>query len=279
VFYEGIEWAGESALVPTYVVSLSGCNLRCDFCLTGRQSQDGTAGMPLDADAVAARIRGSASTLRSVTILGGEPAVHLDGALELAARVPPGLRLVWKTAAYASPEGLAFLRGIPDVVLADYKFGNDACAERLAGVPNYTAVVRRNLLWAARNGRLIVRHLLMPGHADCCFEPIARWLARRLPRIPLSLMSGFLPVFRSESHPELTRTNRPSEAALARRFAPSLGLHLASWRMAPPQVGTSLSSDEIWIDRTGRICVDSASPELISMLRSVSKGMRMESAL
>ena len=166
VFHEGIEWAGESTLVPTYVVSLSGCNLRCDFCLTGRQSQDGAAGIPLDAAAVASRIRGSSRALRSVTILGGEPAIHLDGALEIAARVPPGLHLVWKTAAYASPEGLAILRGIPDVVLADYKFGNDACAERLARVPNYSATVQENLLWAAHQGDLIVRHLLMPGHLE-----------------------------------------------------------------------------------------------------------------
>ena len=26
------------------------------------------------------------------------------------------------------------------------------------------------------NARLIVRHLLLPGHAACCYEPVARWV-------------------------------------------------------------------------------------------------------
>ena len=40
------------------------------------------------------------------------------------------------------------LDGMFDVWLADYKFGNDACAQRLAKVPDYVRVVRENLLWA-----------------------------------------------------------------------------------------------------------------------------------
>src|SRR6185503_10723742 len=106
VFHEGIEWTGES-------------------------SQNGRAGSPLDPDALADRIRARASSIRSVTLLGGEPAIHLDGALVIAARIPRNLPFVWKTNATASPDGLALLEGVPDVVLADYKFGNDDCAERL----------------------------------------------------------------------------------------------------------------------------------------------------
>ena len=64
-----------------------------------------------------------------------------------------------------------------DVWLADFKFGNDACALRLAKVPDYTSSVRENLLWADRHSELIVRHLLMPGHIECCWRPVAEWLA------------------------------------------------------------------------------------------------------
>lgn len=268
VFYEGVEWAGEKGLVPTYVVSLSGCNMTCSFCLTGGPSQNGAAGKPLDAEAVAARIR-SIPALRSVTILGGEPSIHLDGALEIAARVPRALDVVWKTNAYASPEGLRLLRGVPDVVLADYKFGNDACAERLAGIPRYAEIVRDNLRWAARNSRLIVRHLLMPGHLDCCLEPCARWLAQELPRTPFSLMTGFLPVFRSAG--ELRRTNRPPEADRAERMVDALGLDRIPWTLEPSPNESAPAVDEIWIDRHGRICVDSGSAGLISLLKTLEK--------
>jgi putative pyruvate formate lyase activating enzyme len=265
IFHEGVEWAGEESLIPTYVLSLSGCNLSCSFCLTGASSQNGRAGTPLDPDALALRIAGSAAGIRSVTLLGGEPSIHLDGALEIAARVPRDLQFVWKTNAYASPEGLALLEGIPEVVLADFKFGNDECASRLAGVPDYLRVVRENLRWAARTSRLIVRHLLMPGHVECCFGPVAGWLARELPDVPLSLMTGFLPVFRAAKDPLLGRTNRSAECLRAQEIVRSTGLRTAPWSLAPGS-GSSPASDEVWIDREGRICVDSASPELVAAL-------------
>lgn len=239
--------------------------MSCSFCLTGASSQNGWAGTPLDPDALARRIAGSAPGLRSVTLLGGEPSIHLDGALDIAARVPRELQFVWKTNAYASPEGLALLEGIPDAVLADFKFGNDGCASRLANVPDYTRVVRENLRWAATTSRLIVRHLLMPGHVECCFAPVAGWLAHELPNSPLSLMTGFLPVFRAAGDPVLGRTNRAAEVERAMQIVRSTGIRTAPWTLAPAP-STAAATDEVWIDREGRICVDSASPELVAAL-------------
>src|SRR5438105_3463449 len=37
-FSAQIEVADELQLVPTFAVALSGCDLRCDFCITGRDS-------------------------------------------------------------------------------------------------------------------------------------------------------------------------------------------------------------------------------------------------
>jgi len=266
VFHEGVEWAGERELVPSYVISLSGCNMACSFCLTGGPSQDGRAGRPLEADALGARIAKQAPHLRSVTILGGEPSIHLDGALEIAARIPGALPLVWKTNAYMSREALALLDGIPKVVLADYKFGNDECSSTLARVPRYTEVVRANLRWAAERGRLIVRHLLMPGHISCCLAGVAEWMARDLPGVPLSLMTGYLPVFRAAGDPTMGRTVGSNEVAKAWDIVRSLKLPLAPWTLetAPPE--RSDPPDEVWIDRNGRICVDSASAALVAAL-------------
>lgn len=267
VFHEGFEWAGERELVPTYAVSLSGCNMACSFCLTGGPSQDGRSGAPLEAEALGARIAANASLLRSVTILGGEPSIHLDGALQIAACVPPGLRVVWKTNAYASCEALALLGGIPDVVLADYKFGSDECASSLARVPRYTEVVRANLRWAAERGRLIVRHLVMPGHVDCCLTGVADWMARELPDIPLSLMTGYLPVFRAASDRRMGRTLRSDEVGRAWGIVRSRNLPLAPWAIVPPPAARRDPPDEVWIDPSGRICVDSASSALVAALK------------
>ena len=45
----------------------------------------------------------------------------------------------------------------------------------------------RNLRHAASQGRLIVRHLLLPGHFDCCYRPVVRWMRENLPDVEFSV--------------------------------------------------------------------------------------------
>jgi putative pyruvate formate lyase activating enzyme len=270
VFHEGVVPAGEKDLVPTYAISLSGCNMTCAFCRTGVNSQDGRSGDPLNVDAVITRIQRLAPLLRSVTILGGEPSVHLDGALEIAARIPRSLPLVWETNALSSPEGRRFLKGIPDIILADYKYGNDRCAFRLADVPRYTAAVQTTLRWARRTSRLIVRHLLMPGHWDCCLVPVIEWLAQRMPEVPVSLMTSFVPAHRALTRAELGRTIRRDEAVKARRLLAARGLPLVPWRIARFHAAGAEGQAEIWIDREGKVRLGATSASLISILHGMS---------
>jgi putative pyruvate formate lyase activating enzyme len=225
----------EASLRPVFAVSFSGCDLRCDFCITGRSSWDPAAGTvvsgpgidsePLDGLAAAAR-RALGSGARSIMILGGEPTLHLPTVLDFVARLPEDALLVWKTNAHGTGIARELLEGLFDVWVADYKFGQDSCAERLARVPNYTEVVRENLRWASRHSRLIVRHLLMPGHLDCCWVPIARWLAEELPGVEVSLRDGFWPGWFSSRHPELSAPGSARDHARARRIGADLGLNL-----------------------------------------------------
>jgi putative pyruvate formate lyase activating enzyme len=91
-------------------------------------------------------------------ILGGEPTIHLPEVLEFVAALPDRATLVWKTNAHGSAAARELLEGMFDVWVADYKFGNDACAQRLAKVCNYLQVVQENLHWANVRSQLIVRH-------------------------------------------------------------------------------------------------------------------------
>ena len=227
IFSAQVEVGDELELVPTFAVAFSGCDLRCDFCITGESSWNPGAGEPLQLHRLARHIRAAlAAGARTVMFLGGEPTIHLPAALEIAAILPPNARLVWKTNAHASRQALEWLAGVFEVWLVDYKFGSDDCASRLARVPNYTATVRENLLWAASHGELIVRHLLMPGHFDCCWQPIAEWLCDCLPQVKVSLRHGFWPAWKAARHSELggTVSTREREQALA--LAGHLGLRL-----------------------------------------------------
>ena len=142
------------------------------------------------------------------------------------AHLPDDATLVWKTNAHGSSESRAFLDGVFDVWLADYKFGNDDCAARLARVPNYSRVVRENLLWAQRDHDLIVRHLLMPGHAECCWRPIAAWIAENLPTARVSLRDGFWPSWQARTHSELRGTCTVAETQQAHAIAAEFSLSL-----------------------------------------------------
>jgi len=214
-------------LIPTFAIALSGCDLRCDFCITGESSWNSRAGEPVQLAALAEQGRAAlASGARTIMILGGEPTIHLPTALDIAAAMPEGAKLVWKTNAHASAVARELLDGMFDIWLADYKFGNDSCAQRLSRTPDYTRIVRQNLDWAARHSELIVRHLLMPGHVDCCWAPVATWLATDLPRVKVNLRSGFWPAWQAARHPELRNTASVSERQRAWRLAQDLGLSL-----------------------------------------------------
>jgi putative pyruvate formate lyase activating enzyme len=118
------------------------------------------------------------------------------------------------------------LDGLFDVWLADFKFGNDGCARRLARIDPYRRVVEENLLWANEHAELIVRHLLMPGHVECCWAPIAEWLASELPGVKVSLRSGFWPAWRGGRHAELRRSLVTAECARACELAEGFGVNL-----------------------------------------------------
>ena len=227
IFSAQVEVSDELELIPTFAIALSGCDLRCDFCITGAPSWNPRLGEALTVETLVARANAAlAKGARTVMILGGEPTVHLHTALEIAAALPDDAKLVWKTNAHGSASARELLDGMFDVWLADYKFGNDACAQRLAKVPDYNRVVRENLLWANDHSELIVRHLLMPGHVECCWRPVAAWLSENLPGTKVNLRSGFWPAWHAARHTELRGTVSDHEARWAWQIAEKLGLNL-----------------------------------------------------
>jgi putative pyruvate formate lyase activating enzyme len=225
IFRHRIEYGEEPELVPCHLFYLSGCDLRCSFCIAEANAFDPSRGRELTPaflrDAVA---WGRAQGVRTLQWVGGEPTIHIPRVLDALSQVEECPPVVWKSDFYGTPEAFSLMNGVADIYVADFKFGNDACALHVAGVERYMAVVTRNLQIAAGQGRLIVRHLLLPGHFDCCFKPIVTWLERELPSAGFSLRDGYLPKWRAKSDRQLSRRLEPQEADEARRFAIRRGL-------------------------------------------------------
>jgi putative pyruvate formate lyase activating enzyme len=228
-FSAQVEVSDELELIPTFAVALSGCDLRCDFCITGQSSWNARAGLGFDPGAMAVQARNALRNgAKTIMILGGEPTIHLPDVLEFISFLPDTARLVWKTNAHGSAQARELIAGLFDVYLADFKFGNDACAQRLAKVPDYIHIVRENLLWAAQDCDLIVRHLLMPNHLECCWRPVAEWLSANLPGIKVNLRSSFWPAWQTARHRELCEAVSAEESRAALCLARKLDLNLIS---------------------------------------------------
>ena len=96
----------------------------------------------------------------------------------------------------------------------------------MAKVSDDVRIVQANLLWAHEHSELIVRHLLMPGYIDCCWRPVADWVAAELRGVTVNLRPGFWPAWRAARHPELRGTVSAHECNRAFEIARERSLSL-----------------------------------------------------
>lgn len=227
VFRQRVECGEESELVPSHLFYLSGCDLRCAFCIAEANAFDPSRGRPLTREFFAAAVAwGKTQGARNVQWVGGEPTIHIPAILEVMAgcdELPP---IVWKSDFYGTPAAFELLKGLIAVYVADFKFGNDVCASRIAHVPNYVAIITRNLQIANSQADLIVRHLLLPGHFDCCYVPLVEWLLENLPQVKFSLRDGYLPRWRAAHMDELAVPLALGAGERARQYALDRGLNV-----------------------------------------------------
>ncbi|MBN2451757.1 MAG: radical SAM protein [Lentisphaeria bacterium] len=227
-FLEYVGYGEEPELTPSHTLFLTGCSLRCVFCHTA----DDEAHRPhrrLTPEGLQAMIhRAREEGAINLNLLGGEPAVNLPGILRLltacADDLPP---IVWNTSMYCSRACLAATVDWVSVYAADLKAFQPACAQRLLGAADYPAVARARFgeLAARAPERILVRHLLVPGHIDCCTLPILRWIAAEMPGTRVSLQD-FLPTPGCRGEPGLARFLRAEEWQRAVDAAQELGLPL-----------------------------------------------------
>lgn len=232
VFRHRVEYGEEQELIPSHLVYLSGCDLRCRFCIAEENAFDPRRGELLTGESLAAAIvREQVRSPRTLQFVGGEPTIHVPSVLIALAALPAQLTIppiVWKSDFHATPVVFDLLAGIVDTYVADFKFGNDDCALRIASVGNYFSIVTRNLLLADRQTNLIVRHLLLPGHLECCFRPLVGWIAEHMPGVKFCIRDGYLPRWQSRHDVNLRRPLHRRESEQAFAIARSADLNLVN---------------------------------------------------
>jgi putative pyruvate formate lyase activating enzyme len=224
-FREVVYCGEEREIIPSHQIHFAGCNLRCEYCLVTEWNEEPFAADELNleemAEKIAFRQKEGAKTLN---LLGGEPAVNLHGILELLSRIDPRIRVVWNSNMYYNDIVDEFMTGLVDVYLADLKCGNSTCSEALLGAKDYFTVAKRNILKSCKHADVIVRHLLIPGHSECCLRPILKWLVEEIPQVKLSLRYNYIPPAEAVATPKVYPKDEEMQSAKA--LAQSMGMKL-----------------------------------------------------
>lgn len=217
----------EACLVPSHTIFFIGCNFYCVFCQNWTISRQQEKGVPVTgadlAEVVKRRLLSEGS--RNVNLVGGEPTPNTHTILDMLCRLDVNIPVVWNSNMYLHTDTLKLLDGCVDIYLTDFKYGPGDCGKRLSKVEDYWDVITRNHLLAFRQAEIIIRHLVLPNHVDCCTRPILEWIAENLGNdVRVNIMGQYHPDFRAMDYEDITRPPSQGEMERAREIAKELGL-------------------------------------------------------
>ncbi|MEO0077592.1 MAG: radical SAM protein, partial [candidate division WOR-3 bacterium] len=195
-----------------------GCNLRCRFCQNYDISQlgHGIETNPERLAAVMFRLRDQGA--HNINLVS--PSHYSDQLLPVLQKIVPllGIPVVWNSNGYEKAETLRRFEGLVQVYLPDFKYFDNEVALSCSSAPRYFDHATAALLEMRRQvgtnrydsdgiiqRGIIVRHLVLPGHADDSIR-ILTWLHQVFgPTLHISIMAQYYPVYRADQLPGMNR--------------------------------------------------------------------------
>ena len=205
-------------------IFFAGCNLRCAYCQNHEISQCRTMTVKVnnDYDLLLDQIEDILE--EGITAIGFVSPSHVIPQVKAILRGlhERGLKpvKVYNTNGYDTLESIRGLDGLIDVYLPDFKYASPEIAKDFSDASDYPEVAfkaikemyyqKGSTLSLDENGRaengLLIRHLVLPGHANES-KKVLRTIAEELsPGIHLSLMSQYHPTSAVAEHPDLSRS-------------------------------------------------------------------------
>lgn len=230
VYEAYVHVAEEPPINPALNVSLRGCGMRCIFCQQAAAlNPNGRA-----AERLVPEFWNQLNLreARSLVFVGGNPTESLLAVLEFLRAAPADLDVPvgWNCSGYDAVDAIRLLGGVVDAYVPDFKYAAETCATRLSGAPGYApnaVTVIETML--KQRVPVFARVLVLPGHVECCHEPILAMLAilSTSGALHISVQDTYLPEWSALS-PHSTLSRRPSveEATRVRARARELGLDL-----------------------------------------------------
>lgn len=201
------------------------CNAHCTFCQNWDISQPKTKTSIIGEVVTPARLAKIAEDLArdgaaNINYVGGEPTIDLHTIVDSLRYMSKSVPLVWNSNMYCTVETMRILADLIDLWLPDFKFWRDECAKRLMWVgakASYPEIVKRNHVLAAEHGSMIIRHLVMPGHVECCTKPILDFISETIgDKVLVNIMGQYYPSNLVTKNPEKYReiARRPTRTEM-----------------------------------------------------------------
>jgi len=221
---EFLHYGEEKILIPSYTIFFSGCTFKCVFCQNWDTSQQ-SCGIYIDPSVLSKLIeKRTLQNAINVNWVGGDPTPNLLYILKTLKISKENISQIWNSNMFCSMETMRLLSGVIDLYLTDFKYGNDTCAKRLSEVDNYLKIIQRNHIIAHKNGDLIIRHLVMPNHVECCSKPILKWIADNLPNSVVNIMDQYQPNYKAINFKEIYEPVKFEELSKVKEYASQLGI-------------------------------------------------------
>ena len=168
-----------------------------------------------------------------------------------------GIRLpfVWNSSGYERVETLEEYADLCDWALFDLRYASDATAVAASQAPGYVAASRAAIKWAynrslvTHRSSLIVRLLVLPGHAEEAIENLA-WLATEVSNeVAISVMAQYTPAYKALETPPFDRSVTEEEYESVTEAAADFGFEngwIQGYAASDPKLallGENMSAD------------------------------------
>ena len=224
----------ESVLVPSGTIFFQGCNFGCVFCQNYDISQawKGKKDIELIAQIIneesLAELAEKLSDRGAMNInyVGGDPIPNIHTIVGSLNYQNSNICQLWNSNFYCTQESLSLILDLMDFWLPDFKYGNNECAKELSKVENYYDVLTRNLklIHNEGSGEIIIRHLVMPNHIECCSKPILEFISREVPKCVVNIMGQYRPEYMAYKYEKINRRPTSNEINEVKLYADKLGI-------------------------------------------------------
>ena len=228
-------------------IFFSACPLKCVYCQNHEISTGGFGIEVAPGRLVEIMLELQEQGAHNINLVTATHYAHLlPTAIGEARRRGLSIPIVYNTSGYEREEAIAELADLVDVWLVDYKYADADLGRALSNVVDYPETAARALsrmcaAVAARGGELvdadgmmrrgvIVRHLVLPGHADDSCRVLDRiWDVAG--DVPISVMNQYTPNERMRaSGGELSRAVTEDEYEFVLDYADDVGFTQMFWQ-------------------------------------------------